>query len=305
VRRLAPLLLAPLLASCYLAKQAEGQLAMLLAQRPLEDVLADPDVPAEDKAKLRLVLEVKEFGERELGLTPSSNYTRYFDTGGKPVSWIVSASAKDRFENHTWWFPIVGTVPYKGFFRRSDAAAEARALEEDGYDVSLSPVSAYSTLGYFPDPVLSTMLETPDEDLTALILHELTHGTLYLPGDTNFNEKLASFVGWQGALEFARRRRGPASAEYERTVRALAREEERAREARELFARLDALYRSPIPRGEKVRRRDEVAGRKVNNAAILMQRRYTDHAAFGAAFEDVGGDWRKFFELVRQGFPRP
>lgn len=305
MRRLAPLLLPPLLAACYIAKQAEGQLHILLMQRPLEEVLADPDVSAPAKEKIRLVRDVKEFGEREIGLCVSGNYTKYFDTGGKPVSWIVSASLKDRFENYTWWFPIVGTVPYKGFFRRADALAEARSLEEDGYDVHVSPVAAYSTLGYFPDPVLSTMLEYPDEDLAALILHELTHGTIYLPGDTNFNEKLASFVGWQGALEFARRRHGTGSEAYDRTVRALAREERRARDSRELFEKLDALYRSDLPRAGKLRRRDEVAGRKVNNAQILMQRRYTDYALFGQAFEGVGGDWGRFFDLVRKGLPKP
>jgi predicted aminopeptidase len=303
VKRLLPLLCLPLVGACYLAKQAEGQLHILLAQRPLEDVLADPEVPAWQKEKIRLVRDVKEFGEREIGLTVSNNYTRFYDTGGRPVSWLVSASAKHRFENHTWWFPIVGTVPYKGFFRRADAVAEARALEADGYDVQLTPVAAYSTLGYFPDPVLSTMVEYSEEDLAALILHELTHGTIYLPGDTNFNEKLASFVGWQGALEFARRRHGAGSAAYERSVRALAREERRARESRELFEKLDSLYRSDLPRAEKIRRRDQVAGRPVNNAEILMQRRYTDYAVFGAAFERVGGDWKKFFDLVRSGIP--
>lgn len=305
MRRLAPLLLWPSLVGCYLAKQAEGQLYILLTQRPIEDVLEDPDVPASSKEKLRLIRDVKEFGEREIGLSPSNNYTRFFDTGGRPVSWIVSASRKDRFENYTWWFPIVGTVPYKGFFRRADAVAEARSLESDGYDVQLTPVAAYSTLGYFPDPVLSTMVDYSEEDLTALILHELTHGTVYLPGDTNFNERLASFVGWQGALEFARRRHGLDSIVYERTVRALAREERRARESRELFERLDALYRSNVSRAEKIRRREQVAGRKVNNAEILMQRRYTDHAVFGSVFEDVDGDWKAFFDRVRQGLPKP
>ena len=305
MRRLVPFLLFPPLLGCYLAKQAEGQLYILLTQRPIEDVLDDPEVPASAKEKLRLIRDVKEFGEREIGLTPSSNYTRFFDTGGRPVSWMVSACRKDRFENYTWWFPIVGTVPYKGFFRRADAVAEARSLEADGYDVMVSPIAAYSTLGYFPDPVLSTMVDYPEEDLTALILHELTHGTVYLAGDTNFNEKLASFVGWQGALEFTRRRHGLDSTAYDRTVRGLAREERRARESRELFEKLDALYRSAVPRAEKIRRRDGVAGRKVNNAEILMQRRYTDHAVFAALFEEVDGQWDRFFDRVRQGVPKP
>jgi predicted aminopeptidase len=302
VRRFALVLLLPSLCGCYILTQAMGQLRVLLNSERIDVLLADPKVPDDVKLKLRLVREIKAFGEDQLGLTPSSNYESFYDTKGAPITYIVSACRKDRFQPHLWWFPIVGDVPYKGFFAREDAVAEAK---DPLYDVSLGTAAAYSTLGYFPDPVLSTMLEYPEEQLVALILHELTHGTIYLPGGTDFNEGLASFVGWQGALEFARRRHGINSVHYDRTVRAFAAEERRDERARETFKKLDELYKSSASREEKIRRRDQVAGRKVNNAEILMSRRYGRYDEFRAKFEKAKGDWQTFFErLVEESKPK-
>jgi predicted aminopeptidase len=291
-----------LLSGCYIAKQAEGQAALLAGLVKVEEKLSDPALPSETRRKLLLVLEVKDFGEREMGLAPTANYTHYFDTEGRPVSYVVSACLRDRFEPYTWWFPIVGRVPYKGFFRRSDALEEARALDAEGYDVSLRPVAAYSTLGWFTDPVLSTMLDDPDEELAALILHELTHATLYVAGDADFNEGLATFVGRQGALEFLRWRYGTGSPEYERGVRAAAEEERRDADARRLFQALEGLYRSSIPPARKVALRDAVGGRRVNNAEILMRRRYGRVDVFQALFDQAGGAWKRFFAGVRSAY---
>lgn len=282
-----------------------GQIRVLLNSQRIDVLLADPKVPDDVKLKLRLVREIKAFGEDELGLKPSTNYESFYDTKGAPITYIVSACRKDRFQAHLWWFPIVGDVPYKGFFNKDDAVAEAKELEAQGLDVSLGTAAAYSTLGYFPDPVLSTMLEYPEEQLVALILHELTHGTIYLPGGADFNEGLASFVGWQGALEFARRRHGIGSERYDRTVRAFAAEERRDQRAREVFRKLDELYKSGLSAAEKIERRDKIAGRKVNNAEILMQRRYGRYDEFRLKFEKAKGEWRVFFEmLVEENRPK-
>jgi predicted aminopeptidase len=300
MRRLALFLLLPVLSGCYILTQGYGQLRMLLDSRRIDDLLADPSVPDKVKLKLQLVREIKDFGEHELGLARSVNYESFYDTGGRPITYIVSACRKDRFEPHLWWFPIVGDVPYKGFFNPEDARAEALALDAQGLDVSVGTAAAYSTLGYFPDPVLSTMLDYPDEQLTALLLHELTHGTIYLPGGTDFNEGLASFVGWQGALEFARRKRGLHSVEYDRTVAAFASEERRDTRAREIFHKLEELYNSKKSRAEILVEREKIAGPRINNAAILMQRRYGRYDEFRARFEKAGGVWRVFFDdLIR------
>jgi predicted aminopeptidase len=353
------LFLLPLaLSGCYYLKQGAGQLDLLINSRSIDEAAADPTMPEAGRRKLALIREVKAFGEREMGLTRSSNYSTYYDTGGQPITWIVTACAKDRFAPYTWSFPIVGTVPYKGFFDRNDALAEARALEALDLDVNVSPAAAYSTLGYFSDPVLSTMLAYPDEDLASLILHELTHGTIFLPGGVDFNEGLASFVGSQGALEFFRGRAGEGSTSYARAVRSLAREEARDGRALAMYKALDALYRSDAPREDKLALRQEVADAlraswkaeadvlvrgvrdaagadaalerrvgwggclvpwaggdvrrslerlaalpgvskgPVNNAVLLNQRRYGRYDEFRKVFEDVGGDWGRFFTAM-------
>jgi len=284
--------LLPLFATgCYLFRQAEGELGVLLHSRDVGEMLEDPAVPDPTKEKLRRIADIKSFGETRMNLAASSNYTTYYDTQGKPITYLVSACRPDRFEPYLWWFPIVGSVPYKGFFDREDALSEARALEEQGYDVSVGETAAYSTLGWFKDPVLSTMLDYPEEHLASLILHELTHGTLYLAGGTEFNEGLANFVGWEGALQYARERHGTDSAAYDRAVRAFAREERRDDEARRLYERLDAFYRSGLPREQKIELRHAVAGRPVNNAEILMHRRYGRYDQFRQVFERTGGNW--------------
>ncbi len=296
---LMPLLISCIASGCYVLKQACGELRILAGMRRIEDALADPEVPARVKEKLRLVLEVREFGESEMGLARTGNYTCYYDTGGSPVAILVSGCRKDRFEPYTWWFPIVGTVPYKGFFDPEDAAAEADRLEEEGYDVACHEVSAFSTLGWFKDPIFSSALEYPDEEIAALVLHELAHATVWIPGETDFNEGLASFVGRQGAVEFMRRRHGAASREYERAVLRFAAAEERDARAREMFKRLDDLYRSDTPREEKLGLRDLVAGEPVNNAEILMRLRYGRYDEFRLLFERSGGDWKAFFDAAR------
>src|SRR5438034_6679076 len=124
-------LLLPSLCGCYILTQAQGQLRVLLNSERIDTLLADAAVPVETKLKLRLIREIKSFGEHELGLNRSSNYETFYDTKGQPITYIVSACRKDRFEPYIWWFPIVGDVPYKGFFAKSDAQEEARSLEAE------------------------------------------------------------------------------------------------------------------------------------------------------------------------------
>lgn len=287
-----------LFCGCYLIHLAKGQAHIRSSLRPIVEMLEDSSVPQATRDRLRLVLEIKEFGEHRMGLARTSNFTQFYDTGGGPVSYVVSASRPDRFEPHTWWFPIVGTVPYKGFFDASDARAEAEALREKGLDVSAGGVGAYSTLGWFTDPLLSTMLEYPEERLASLILHEMTHTTLWRAGQVEFNEGLADFVGEQGALEFVRWRFGTRSPVYGRAVRAVGSKEAADAEVNDLFMRLDDFYRSDAPSGKKLELRDVIAGRPVNNAEILSARRYGRGDTFRALFDRALGDWRRFFNSL-------
>ena len=258
MRSAALVLLLPALSGCYLVNQAAGQVSMLASMRDADAVAADPATSDRVRRTLALVREIRAFGVEVIGLRAGSSYRHYFDTGGTPVTHVVSACAKDRFEPHTWWFPFVGTVPYKGFFDRADAEAEAEALKALGLDVHLGAAAAYSTLGWFPDPVLSTMVDLPEEELASLILHELVHNTVWIPGDVDLNEGLAGFVGGQAALEFARRRHGSQSPAYARAVALVAGEERRDARGRKLYDDLSTLYKSDVSRTTKLRERERI-----------------------------------------------
>ena len=191
---------------------ARGQLRVITNSTPIAEIAEHPR-PADPQrhTRLRFVAAVRDYGRERIGLDVRDQYTCFYDTGGRPLSWNVSASPPDRFEPYLWRFPIVGAVPYKGFFEIDRAQKERSILQSKGLDVSLSQVSAYSTLGFFADPVLSTMLKYSDDSLATLLLHELTHATAYAPGHTDFNESLATFVGRRGSLDFLSEHYGASS----------------------------------------------------------------------------------------------
>lgn len=324
----AALLLTPALAGCYLFRQAAGQLDILVGQEPIAKVVESDRLTGEEARKLLLVEEAREFAFGTMHLVRSDNYTTFYDTRGKPVSWLVSACRRDRFESYVWSFPIVGSFPYKGFFRRKDASAEARELEEAGYDTAVREVAGYSTLGWFRDPVFSSMLRRSEADLVALILHELTHDTIHAPDAADFNEAMASFVGLQGALEFLERRYGPSSRELLSARQQFHDDELFDEFIRVLYDRLDAIYRLPSSSEEKIRRRNEVfeGSRRefvrlkprfrtpsylsfdrapLNNAEIVAHRRYGGYPVFRRIFESVRGSWVAFFSIMRAAAASP
>jgi len=194
--------------------QAKGQFNILWNVRDVEEVLSDPATPKETIEKLELVARIRTFAMDSLGLQNSENYTTYFDQKGKPLLWIVTASQKYKLEPYTWSFPIVGTVPYKGFFDLERTRSLGKQLKEEGYDVYLREVGGWSTLGWFRDPILSEMLNRSTGDVANLIIHELTHSTIFVKDSITFNENLASFIGHQGALLFLQSNYGKNSKEY-------------------------------------------------------------------------------------------
>ncbi len=278
----------------YYLHLAHGQLGVLSNCEPVETLLASAEVSPEVRAKLELIQSVRSYAQDRLGLALSDNYTCLHDTGGEPVSWNVSACSPTRFEPFTWSFPIVGKLAYKGFFRRDIAVEERDRLKSTGLDVVMRPVSAYSTLGYFTDPVLSTMLKYDDARLTELIIHELAHGTVFAKGFTDFNESLASFVGDTGSIMFLR---STGVAESEVSVLLAHREEDHRFRAfmATVVAALDSLYELGLPSDYVLEERRKVfeaaqssfdrsqfaSGRydhferwEINNAALLSYRRY-------------------------------
>jgi predicted aminopeptidase len=191
--------------------QAKGQIGILMDVRDVTDVLADPTFPDSLKARIRLIEEIKQFGVDSLGLEPSKNYTTFYDQHGKPLIWVITASDRYRIKAYKWNFPILGSFPYKGYFDSTRAVREEKVLIDEGYDTDIGEVSAWSTLGYLKDPILSSMLKRREGSLANLILHELTHGTLFVKNDLELNENLASFVGDLGAIRFLKQKYGPDS----------------------------------------------------------------------------------------------
>ena len=274
-----------------------GQARIVLNCQPIDKLLADPDLDPHTAEKLALVERVRTFARDRIGLEHTSNYTCLFDTRGQPVSWNVSASPPDRFTPFRWKFPIVGALPYKGFFDRNLGLQERDALQEQGFDVYLRPVSAYSTLGFFSDPVFSTMLDYSEERLADLILHELTHATVFAEGHTDFNESLATFIGQKGSQVFLAERYGPDSSQLEEVSQRRA-DAARFRDfMQEIVASLDSLYGRGLPRETVLEERQEVFAQaqaryktirrefkavnfdgflkwEVNNARLLSYRRY-------------------------------
>jgi len=198
----------------YGVEQGIGQAKIVWNSRSVETILSDPQFPDSLKAKLRLIQEIRRFAIDSLGLKDTKNYRTVYDQKGKEVMWVVMASEPFRLKPKLWNFPVVGAVPYKGYFNKEDAKIERKNLEAEGFDVSVRNPQGWSTLGWFTDPILSRMLERSEGDLGSLILHEMVHATLWVKDSVDFNENLASFIGDTAAYEFLKYRFGKNSVEY-------------------------------------------------------------------------------------------
>lgn len=309
----------------YLAQQGRGQLRLLRERRRITDVLADPAVDGETKRRLRVAVEAREFGVRVLGLRGGDAYTRFVDTHGAPVAWNVSAAPKDQLKPYLVRFPIVGAVPYLGFFREEDARVEKARLEAMDLDTELRGVAGYSTLGITSDPIYSSMLEGSDARIAEVVLHEMLHGTMYLAGRSDWNESIATFVGVRGAAAFfAGRGQGQEAARVFAEARAI--EEQQAAFAAfiEPFIReLEALYAEPLSRAEKLARREPIFERihaaflarfppppgkgpgrlgrgAINNAVLAGYAVYhRDTPEHRRIFDKLGGDLPALVALIR------
>ncbi len=186
----------------YIIHVTLGQLGVLGNVEPIDDVLAGGRLTGEQEDKLRLILEVRQFGIEHMGLEAGDSYTTFYDTSGDPLAFNLSAAQKDALTPRIWQFPIVGRIPYLGFFDLEYARRVEQNEIANGMDTYLYEVDAYSTLGVFADPVRSPMLERSVSSLADTVLHELLHNTVWRNGDTEFNESLATFVGRTGGLQF-------------------------------------------------------------------------------------------------------
>ncbi|MEX0964939.1 MAG: aminopeptidase [Pseudohongiellaceae bacterium] len=182
----------------YYSQAARGQLAIVFGREDIERLLQRSDLPEELVAKFEKVLEIREFAERELGLPVAEHYSSYVDLEREHVVWNVFAAPEFSIDAVNWCYPIAGCVAYRGYFSEQMALNYAAKLEAQGFDVYTGGVDAYSTLGWFEDSLLSTVLKRSDYQLAGLIFHELAHQVVYVPGDTTFNESFATAVEREG-----------------------------------------------------------------------------------------------------------
>ncbi len=290
---------------------------------PIQEVLNDEQAAPEIQDKIRFIQEVKRYGEESVGLNRTGSYSRFYEVKG-PILYVVTASEKDQLKSYQWTFPIVGKVTYKGFFTEEGALREKRDLDKMGYDTYLRPSEAYSTLGWLKDPILSSMLKWDDGTLANLILHEMTHATVYFKGNADFNEQIATFIGNQGAIDFLAKKYGSESREvfvavesqeddllfsqwidqacqrlstfYSQAIS----KEEKLEGRKEMFSTLQEEFREMQPRFKTkgYRNFDRIP---LNNAALLAHRQYFHRQeTFQRLYVYLDRDLRSMVEWVKE-----
>jgi predicted aminopeptidase len=308
--------------ACYLFQATTGQLALFNRARPIPEVLKDERVKPRIRALLAQVGSIKKFGILN-GLRPTPNYTEYVQLHRPAAVWVVSASEPLRFEAKTWSFPIVGSFPYLGWFdlkRAKDFAADLHTNE--GWDVDVRGATAYSTLGWFRDAVLSSMISDGDEalgDLANVILHESVHATLYFNGQSYFDESVANFVADRLTPEYLKSERGASSPELVTYLKSEKDYLEREKILHNAYLDLDRIYSSAMKDQEKLAKKAKILAdlkaklglkRDINNATLIQYKTYNTGAAqFDALYASCGKDLKRFLgalqSLKSESFLKP
>ena len=300
----------------YVVRAAYEEARILWSREPIAELLADDAMPELERSNLELIEEARTFAAERLQMNVGGAYGSVAEVSPDALVWGVSASPRFKLQAYTWWFPIVGDVSYKGFFHREEADAEAERLEALGFDTYVRDSMAFSTLGWFDDPVLSSWLKAEPVRLVRLLLHELLHRTTYLSGQTRFNESFATFVGNTGAISMFEQRDGTDSAEAQEARALWESQLDSSQRWAPGLARLRALYAAGV-RGEKTEAemlvdRDKIfagfgASVEINNAVILARSAYqSDLAGFACVLVEEGGDVaRALARLRRQSEENP
>jgi predicted aminopeptidase len=256
----------------YLARGAYEEMRLLWNRKPIDEVLARSDIPADTRAKLTTVLEVRDFARQRLGLKVGGAYQTVAEVDSGAIVWVVMAAPRDSLRPVTWWFPIVGRVPYRGYFDHGAALAEAKSLDAAGYDTFVRPAVAFSTLGFFNDPLLSNLLKLNRVELAGVLIHELFHRTFFLASNAMFDESAATWVGSRGAVDFFTATGGPNSADARAARGMLESELAFASFLLQAEARLLRLYQSGLSHDEIVRRREPLFVKIKSDYAALKPR---------------------------------
>jgi len=306
-RSLAPFLLfiatCSLFIGCYTLKQGTTMLGYINRSVPLESLLesntsgADSFEAEKNRRFVEQVQDIRRYAKEELGLNLGRNYTRYVKIDRDYLAAVVSASAADSFTQHEWKYPIVGAMPYKGFFKIEDARKERVKLEKKGLDVWIRGVDAFSTLGWFRDPLYSYMRDYPPDRLADLIIHESLHATVFIKGQSQFNEELAEFVGSEGARMYTESRYGTDSAEY---AKMFADEEDNKRYVtflQGLIRELNELYESEKSAGEKSSEKEKIIGAAKERFAAEYESLFSGESYRGFSELPVNNAYLELYRL--------
>lgn len=320
---LAPALLA--LVSCqtvhFYHQAAAGQWEIIRKSKPSQPIIADPKTDPKLRKQLMAVERIRAFATNHLTLPGDESYGKYADLGRPHVVWVLYAAPEFSLEPKTWWYPTLGKLDYRGYFREQDSEELATKLRSEGYDVQVGGTDAYSTLGWLHDPVLNTFVNSADVDLAELIFHELTHRRLFRNGDTTFNESLANAVAEESVRRWLR---------HEGRIADLKKYEARLVRRAQFYDKIDQtraelkeLYASGLPPEEMRRKKAAIfhelrerfrelrrrwGGRgleswlteDINNAHLIALVTYQHHVpTFHKLLGDCGGDLNLFFEKAK------
>ncbi|MBC7476020.1 MAG: aminopeptidase [Candidatus Sericytochromatia bacterium] len=201
--------------SCYFVNQGFNLFKYNLSAKPLDEIYKNPKISQKVKDKIKIIYDIREFATKNIGLKMNKTYTKYVQLKGRDyLTNVVVGSKSDKLEAYQWGFPFFGSFPYKGFYNYGEARDEELRLKSLGYDTYIRTAGAFSTLGWFDDPIYSYMLNYPTEYLANLVIHEMTHATVFIKDNIQFNEEMASFVGEQGGIDFLKSKYGENSKEY-------------------------------------------------------------------------------------------
>jgi predicted aminopeptidase len=245
----------------YILQAVYEESRILWRREPIEQILKEPGLDQETREKFQTVLAVRKYGRETLHLNVRGSYATYSYLDRAVLSYVLMAVPKTDLSPYSWWFLFVGRVPYKGFFSEQEARLKADQFQAQGYDTYIRSVQAFSTLGWFDDPLLAHLLKYDKVTLAEVLFHELFHSTLFLSGAVDFNESLANFVGSRAAIIFFRDLGGKESPEYLRAVKAWKEELEFSEFISRVGASLKDLYQGKHPREEKLRLRKEIFAR--------------------------------------------
>jgi predicted aminopeptidase len=307
----------------YYAQAIHGEYQILAHRQPIDKLIADPRTPSNLRGQLQLVQELRTFAGSQLKLPVGDSYNKYVDVHRKYVVWDVQAAPQFSLQPKTWWYPFLGRLAYRGYFSEKSARHYGDRLAKKGFDVYVDGVEAYSTLGWFKDPLLNTFIENNQADLSETLFHELAHRAIFVNGDTDFNEAFATTVGQEGARRWLKSR-GEAEAlpQYEEE---LVRDKQFVRVVLNTRERLENLYRGAAPRDELPREKqqmfddlrqryaemktawggysgyDEWFAHDLNNAKLNTIANYYDYVpGFQKLLQLNGGDMEKFYDAVRR-----